>query len=116
MTRHVKGCAALKGDRSAECTCGSDTDIWSECAHCQSLTLCDDLRNHGEDCDLCPKCSDEFEATVRACHHWYNPEPIWNEYGEEGRICQHCGCFVDNDLAMHWAPFICDGFVDVEIQ
>lgn len=101
---------ATKADHISD----DDDDLWSECAHCQARTEIDDLRHHGDGFDLCPKCSAAFEDSVMRCHHFYDPEPVWDDHGDEGRVCRHCACFVDRALAMLWAPLICDGFVDIE--
>ena len=74
-----------------------------------------ELHHHGEDCDLCPKCSDRWMAEVRACRHQFDREPVRDEWGEQGLCCWLCGVFVDQQTAVGWFPFICDGYVEVPV-
>jgi hypothetical protein len=92
-----------------------DDDDAQQCAHCGARVPIEDLHDHGEDFDLRAKCSAEFTEFVANCQHFFTQYWVMDEYGWEGRVCCRCGAFVDRDLAMTWAPLICDGFVDLEV-
>lgn len=72
-----------------------------------------DLHYHGEDSSLCPKCSDNWTASVHTCAHHFDREPVRDEWGDVGLCCRLCGVFVDHETAMSWFPLICDGYVEV---
>lgn len=72
-----------------------------------------DLHHHGEDFDLCPKCSDSWMASVLACSHQWDREPAWSEWGDVGQVCRLCGVFVDQQSAVWRYPLVCDGYVEV---
>lgn len=91
-----------------------DDDNWFRCDHCITLVALDDARPHGDDFTLCPDCSAALVADIKACHHQWEPEPVWDAYGDEGHCCRRCGWFVDVDLAVTLLPFICDGYVPIK--
>src|SRR5712671_3699400 len=90
-----------------------DSDEMVKCDHCGTPTPIDALVHHGDDYDVCGKCSDQFLEGVRACFHVFSLEERDPDWNEPGRYCNRCGVWWDQDWAVSWFPLICDGFVDV---
>lgn len=88
-------------------------DDMMECCGCHGRFPCEEVQNHGEDFDLCRKCSAAFCAEVSGCVHDWEPDRVFDDLGEEGRVCRRCMVFVDRDAAMSWFPLVCDGYVAV---
>lgn len=80
------------------------------CAYCGAPYPIEELRDHGEDLDLCATCSDALMAEMAVCPHEWE-EPTYDDFGDEGRSCRRCGVFMTPDFAMSWVPLVCDGYV-----
>jgi hypothetical protein len=90
-----------------------ETEELRGCDVCGVSTLLEDIHHHGDDFELCAKCSGEWVAEVNACSHEWDRRQSRDDWGCIGISCRRCGVFFDEDWAMSWFPLICDGYVEV---
>ena len=92
------------------------SDIWDEietalCDHCNKRVPIEDTESLGDDCRFCVDCAAEWRREFHACSHDWEPQTIYDDWGDAGRFCTRCGGFVTHDAAMEMFPFVCDGWV-----